>query len=137
MAIDDIYEQFRINEMDGAWHLDQYLNKELDDIKDQYSDTDTVFHMISSEANPSLSYIAHLAESIVQLSLGSSNCEPVPTFSNKDLIKISSWSYLDWQKLANYLYINDLILHCKGAAIRISPQVWDNIEKKMLTLDTQ
>lgn len=48
----------------------------------------------------------------------------------------------DWLKLSNteakslnnYLYINELIVRCKEAAVRVSPQVWAGIEERMLTV---
>ncbi len=38
------------------------------------------------------------------------------------------------QSLENYLYANLLIVQCKEAAFRVSPQVWDAIESRMLTV---
>jgi hypothetical protein len=37
--------------------------------------------------------------------------------------------------LANYLYANELIVQCKEAAVRVSEKVWQEIEKKMLTVE--
>ncbi|MBH8577020.1 NACHT domain-containing protein [Nostocaceae cyanobacterium CENA369] len=34
--------------------------------------------------------------------------------------------------LENYLYANDLIIRCKQAAVRVSPQTWETIEARML-----
>ncbi|WP_448601924.1 NACHT C-terminal helical domain 2-containing protein [Thermoleptolyngbya sp.] len=36
--------------------------------------------------------------------------------------------------LENCLYINELIVRCKEAAVRVSPQVWAGIEERMLTV---
>ena len=36
--------------------------------------------------------------------------------------------------LNNYLYANQLIMWCKEAAVRVSPQVWAGIEERMLTV---
>jgi hypothetical protein len=36
--------------------------------------------------------------------------------------------------LNNYLYANELIVRCKEAAVRVSPQVWAGIEERMLTV---
>jgi hypothetical protein len=38
------------------------------------------------------------------------------------------------QTLNEYFYINELMLRCKESAVRISPQVWQEIESQMLTL---
>jgi hypothetical protein len=48
----------------------------------------------------------------------------------------------EWLKLSeeekhslnNYLYANELIIRCKEAALRVSPQVWNAIESRMLTV---
>jgi predicted NACHT family NTPase len=34
----------------------------------------------------------------------------------------------------NYLYANELMIRCKEAALRVSPQVWDSIASRMLTV---
>ncbi len=36
--------------------------------------------------------------------------------------------------LNDYLYANELIVRCKEAAVRVSPQVWAGIEERMLTV---
>lgn len=36
--------------------------------------------------------------------------------------------------LNNYLYVNELMIRCKEAAFRVSPQVWNEIESRMLTV---
>ena len=36
-------------------------------------------------------------------------------------------------ELANYLYILDLMISCKEAAVRLSTQVWKGIEARILT----
>ncbi|MBD1854143.1 MULTISPECIES: NACHT domain-containing protein [Leptolyngbya] len=41
------------------------------------------------------------------------------------------------QSLENYLYANELIIRCKEAALRVSPQVWDAIESRMLTVQDE
>lgn len=38
----------------------------------------------------------------------------------------------EWQTLESYLYINDLIIKCKQAAVLVSPQTWNAIEARML-----
>ena len=38
------------------------------------------------------------------------------------------------EALANYLYANELMVRCKEAAVRVSPQVWTGIEERMLTV---
>ncbi len=48
----------------------------------------------------------------------------------------------EWLKLSkeevdainNYLYTNELMIRCKEAALRVSPQVWNAIESRMLTV---
>lgn len=39
--------------------------------------------------------------------------------------------------LNDYLYANDLMVRCKEAAVRVSPQVWTEIESRMLTMQEQ
>jgi hypothetical protein len=39
--------------------------------------------------------------------------------------------------LNDYLYANELMVRCKEAAVRISPQVWAEIESRMLTVQEQ
>ncbi|WP_341528284.1 hypothetical protein WKK05_02710 [Nostoc sp. UHCC 0302] len=34
--------------------------------------------------------------------------------------------------LNNYIYANELIIQCKQAAVRVSPQTWEAIEGRML-----
>ncbi|BCL38824.1 hypothetical protein NSMS1_52710 [Nostoc sp. MS1] len=46
-----------------------------------------------------------------------------------DIINLSSE---EQQALANYLYANNLIIKCKEAAVRVSPQTWETIEARML-----
>jgi predicted NACHT family NTPase len=38
--------------------------------------------------------------------------------------------------LSNYLYANELLIRCKESAVRYSPQVWHEIEARMLTVQT-
>jgi hypothetical protein len=38
------------------------------------------------------------------------------------------------RSLENYIYVNELMIHCKEAALRVSPQVWEGIESRMLTV---
>jgi hypothetical protein len=38
------------------------------------------------------------------------------------------------RSLEDYLYANELMIRCKEAAVRVSPQVWDAIESRMLTI---
>lgn len=38
------------------------------------------------------------------------------------------------ESLNNYLYANELMVRCKEAAVRVSPQVWAGIEERMLTV---
>lgn len=38
----------------------------------------------------------------------------------------------EWKTLRNYLYANYLIIKCKQAAVRVSPQTWEAIETRML-----
>jgi predicted NACHT family NTPase len=35
--------------------------------------------------------------------------------------------------LSNYLYVNELMVRCKEAAVRVSPEVWAEIEERMVT----
>ena len=41
-------------------------------------------------------------------------------------------SQAEGKALGNYLYANDLIIQCKKAAVRVSPQTWEAIEHRML-----
>ncbi|KAM3101587.1 NACHT domain-containing protein [Phormidesmis sp. 146-12] len=38
------------------------------------------------------------------------------------------------RSLENYLYANELMAHCKEAALRVSPGVWNGIKSRMLTI---
>jgi hypothetical protein len=38
------------------------------------------------------------------------------------------------RSLEDYLYANELMIRCKEAAVRVSPQVWEAIESRMLTV---
>ncbi|GAP94664.1 NACHT domain-containing protein [Leptolyngbya sp. NIES-2104] len=40
----------------------------------------------------------------------------------------------DVYPLRDYLYANELMIRCKEAALRVSPQVWNAIESRMLTI---
>jgi hypothetical protein len=37
-------------------------------------------------------------------------------------------------QLANYFYTLELMIRCKEAAVRVSPQVWAGIESRMVTI---
>lgn len=50
---------------------------------------------------------------------------------NADLIKLSRE---EAKALAQYLEANRLMIDCKAAAVRVSLQVWEGIEERMLTL---
>lgn len=39
-----------------------------------------------------------------------------------------------WEILQNYLEVNHLLIQCKNLAVRVSPQVWQGIESRMLTV---
>ncbi|MBD1824175.1 NACHT domain-containing protein [Cyanobacteria bacterium FACHB-DQ100] len=41
------------------------------------------------------------------------------------------------ESLNNYLYVNKLMIRCKEAALRVSPQVWNAIESRMLTVQDE
>lgn len=54
-----------------------------------------------------------------------------------DLQIQQSWVDLDIGEarfIENYFYANELIVRCKEAAVRVSPQVWAGIEERMLTV---
>jgi hypothetical protein len=38
------------------------------------------------------------------------------------------------RSLENYLYVNELMIRCKEAALRVSPQVWEGIKSRMPTV---
>ena len=42
--------------------------------------------------------------------------------------------YEEMQQLENYYYILELMIRCKEAAVRVSPQVWEGIESRMVTV---
>jgi NACHT domain len=46
-----------------------------------------------------------------------------------EMVNLSREEITAWD---NYLYANNLIIQCKDAAVRVSPQVWEKIEARML-----
>ncbi|MEH1852307.1 MAG: hypothetical protein V7L11_11610 [Nostoc sp.] len=50
---------------------------------------------------------------------------------SQDIINLSNSELL---ALDNYLYTNHLIIQCKQASVRVSPETWEGIEALMLTL---
>jgi hypothetical protein len=57
-----------------------------------------------------------------------------------DTINLSSdfWdiSESEVQALTDYFYAMELLIRCKEAAVRVSPQVWEGIESRILTVPT-
>jgi len=50
------------------------------------------------------------------------------------------WTELSEQEIQsfqNYLHANELMIRCKEAALRVSPQVWNAIESRMLTVQDE
>ncbi|MBW4423055.1 MAG: hypothetical protein KME50_00945 [Nostoc desertorum CM1-VF14] len=47
-------------------------------------------------------------------------------------LDIISLSQLEVQLLLKYFYATNLIMHCKKASVRVSPQTWEAIETRML-----
>ena len=47
-------------------------------------------------------------------------------------MKILELSELELQAINNYIYSNLLMIECKKAAVRLSPEVWEGIESRML-----
>lgn len=47
-------------------------------------------------------------------------------------LEIVDLSNAESKALDNYLYANYLIIQCKEAAVRVSPQTWEGIEARML-----
>jgi hypothetical protein len=43
-------------------------------------------------------------------------------------------SYEENHSLVNYFYTLELMIRCKEAAVRVSPQVWAGIESRMVTV---
>jgi hypothetical protein len=43
----------------------------------------------------------------------------------------------DEKHLADYFYLLELMVRCKDAAVRVSPQVWEGIESRMVTVPTE
>lgn len=64
------------------------------------------------------------SEKIWNLWINALNLEP-------EWLDLSQSEFVD---LDNYLYANELMIRCKEAALRVSPQVWDEIESRMLTV---
>jgi hypothetical protein len=57
-------------------------------------------------------------------------------FSNKlgfDFHNLS-FSTKEIQQLTFYFYTLELMIRCKEAAVRVSPQVWEGIESRMVTV---
>jgi hypothetical protein len=52
-------------------------------------------------------------------------------FLNPEWLNLSE---MEIRAFHDYLYANELILQCKKSALRISPQIWTDIEERMLTL---
>ena len=50
------------------------------------------------------------------------------------LLEISSLSNIEVDQIDHYLYVLELIVRCKEAAVRVSPQVWEGIESRMVTV---
>lgn len=48
--------------------------------------------------------------------------------------ELLQWSEDELSILASYLYANELMVRCKEAAVRVTPQVWEGIEGRMLTV---
>ncbi|MEM6591887.1 MAG: NACHT domain-containing protein [Cyanobacteria bacterium P01_C01_bin.73] len=53
---------------------------------------------------------------------------------NDDLLDISE---TEIEALNNYFYAAELMIRCKEAAVRVSPQVWEGIESRILTVPTE
>ena len=45
-----------------------------------------------------------------------------------------SISKQDIAQLSNYFYALELMIRCKEVAVRVSPQVWEGIESRMVTV---
>ncbi|MFQ4139302.1 NACHT domain-containing protein [Nodosilinea sp. PGN35] len=48
-----------------------------------------------------------------------------------------SFSFEENRCMDNYFYILELMIHCKEAAVWVSPQVWAGIESRMVTVPTE
>ncbi|MEM1309219.1 MAG: NACHT domain-containing protein [Cyanobacteria bacterium P01_H01_bin.153] len=53
---------------------------------------------------------------------------------NDGLLDISE---AETDALSNYFYAAELMIRCKEAAVRVSPQVWEGIESRILTVPTE
>jgi hypothetical protein len=49
-------------------------------------------------------------------------------------IETIQFSQMEVEKISNYFYLLELMVRCKEAAVRVSPQVWQGIESRMLTV---
>ena len=47
-----------------------------------------------------------------------------------------TFSHEEARALRNYLYVNELLIQCKEAAIRVSRSEWEALERRLLTLDS-
>ncbi|HHP7245358.1 MAG TPA: NACHT domain-containing protein, partial [Elainellaceae cyanobacterium] len=50
---------------------------------------------------------------------------------NSEILELLS---AEKEALKNYFYANELMVRCKEAAVRVSPQVWEGIEERMVTV---
>ncbi len=67
------------------------------------------------------------AEQLIEINLKAFNL-------NREWLNFSQRESLEW---GNYIYINYLIVQCKAAAVRVSPQTWAGIEERMLRVPTE
>ncbi|PZV14390.1 MAG: hypothetical protein DCF21_12915, partial [Leptolyngbya sp.] len=65
--------------------------------------------------------------------------EIVEAFEKNLNLKADSlpFSVREFKQMANYLYILELMVRCKEAAVRVSPHVWAGIESRMVTVPTE
>jgi hypothetical protein len=79
------------------------------------------------------------AEKISQAKIRKLNHEIIESFVVNLNMKMEflSLSDLEIKQMINYFYILELMIRCKEAAVRVSPQVWAGIESRMVTVPTE
>lgn len=78
--------------------------------------------------------LARALVSDLDLALASASASDRASDLDRDLARAlaSDLSQADLQALGKYLYINELIVRCKQAAVRVSRNVWEELESRML-----
>jgi NACHT domain len=86
------------------------------------------------------SFSTHLPEDNSSYEIRSDVAKEILQIWYDSIFLKSSWidlSEAEIKNLTNYLYVNELMIRCKKSAMRVSPQVWAEIESRMLTVREQ